>query len=144
MSKDIKDYLHFHLGCEVHSLGGGTAKYRLVGIDYDGSPLFRTITSGFDMVLTDWKLALRPIQSISKEELKEWAIMGGINEQSIKEKHLEAAQKSIQNKGLDALLLDDGHPKLAFQLFRWLLSKDFDVFELIPEGLVIDKTKLLK
>ncbi len=125
MNKDIKDYLHLYLGCEVRPPHGGTIKYRLVGIDYDNEPLFKTIPSGgFAMELSKFKFLLRPVTDRTAEE-KQWL-----------DEHNDFKEKFLQGDTEYELLIE-----WEAERIQYLLSKHFDLFGLIEAGLAIDKTK---
>ena len=119
MNKDIKDYLHLYLGCEIlfdnklwilSKVGGRVIKL--------------TRTGKFNKYVgarpVDVKLILRPLSDMTEEEYIEWhtIVVGDAR---------DATRYFIETDG---------------EKTRYLLSKQFDLFNLIPEGLAIDKTTL--
>lgn len=110
---NFKDVAHLYLGCEV-----------LVGdpngdIDFpELNPrlLCYIIEDTTELVITP---ILRPLSDMTKKEGNEWS--------EIKER----------------CWLDDKLPLHGLaEMTKWLLSKKFDLFELIPNGEAIDKTKI--
>ena len=137
MEKNIKDYLHLHIGCEVVSMDGGKMVYILAGIDSDGTPLFKTKKSGFNQFLSSWKLAVRPLNDMRREEKIEIVT-------SVTYNHVRF---SSDESALGCFDEDKYKNKIARMEFyadevKYLLSKHFDLFGLIPAGLAIDKTTL--
>lgn len=117
MKKDIKDYLHLYLGCEL-SINGNI--YRLRSVDltkkwiafnadgYYGNPIKTNLG-------TNVKPILRKLSSMTEEERNEL--------------------RSLQPAGEDMFWLKNlGMPA------HFLLSRGFDLFGLIEEGLAIEKT----
>jgi len=122
MSKNIADYLHLYLGCEVMLWTDATnpvfepERKRLV-IDakvYDHITLKTALDVGA-------KLILRPLSDMSEEEAKEL----GLND-------------------LAKILYHGTQRVFSFDQVRYLLSKHFDLFNLIGEGLAIDANTLKK
>jgi hypothetical protein len=120
---NIKDYLHLYLGCEVefglnlNNLRRGT----FIGfVDYnriDARIAFRAGPEGRVNVFL-LKPILRPLRDMKEEEMKVLGI-GSVNE-------LEGNIGDLLLKASD---------------FPFLLSKHFDLFDLIDAGLALDKTK---
>lgn len=134
MKKDIKDYLHLYLGCEVKPGDRITEaqKVLLRGVytfdaDYKVN-ICRCQMSTFpgENVLwlehDDFKLILRPLSDMTEEE----------------ETQMIATQDDVKLDGYPEILLkaDSG------ETVRFMLSKGFDLFGLIEAGLAIDKTKI--
>ena len=119
--KDIKDYLHLYLGCEVltndHELGRNKKQRGRTGTfvgfaDYhrmDCRLNFRAGPEGRCNIYL-LKPILRPLSDMTLEERKE-------------------SYRLKDDLGIGTV-----------ELFRWLLSKGFDLFGLIEAGLAIDKT----
>jgi len=122
MTKDIKDYLHLYLGCEV----------MLDSIIESSEPNIKTLTAiqsiapfvvlrdkgdsrqGEWVDMNNCKPILRPLSDMTEEEKKLFGII-----------KIEERSFSIETH---------------FESFRLLLSKHFDLFGLIEAGLAIDKT----
>ena len=136
MSKEIKDYLHLYLGCEVMTLEGQGRlaeitrssncsdrvciffKYTVCKIyEADGSH-DKVISNAHHYYFgsDDIKPILRPLSKMKKKENKELAEIIGLD--TDKEVHIWTPDQ-----------------------FVWLLKKGFDLFGLIESGLAIDKTK---
>lgn len=146
MEKNIKDYLHLYLGCEcimtrpsyhaVHELGlSGDRTFLLGGkfLTYFIEPTTKA----------EVKPILRPLSDLTHQEV--W-VFCNFNEY----------QKLIKYKVHESFLeinWDENEEKdryyhyyfrqLSARQFHFLLSKHFDVFELIESGLAIDSTKQL-
>lgn len=117
MSKEIKDYLHLYLGAEcLANVPNIEVKQRLIIdgdlIGYEGENYFTNIQP-----------LLRKLSDMTGKErslyLSYWD-----NVEVFSSSRVEAATKR------DA------------EATRYLLFKHFDLFNLIPEGLAIDKNKL--
>jgi hypothetical protein len=132
MEKKIEDFLPFYLGCEVKG-SEGTATYILVGVTNDGGALFKT-KEGFSIDPGHgFKILLRQISDMTEEEVNFI--------------FKTATLRSLEIKG------DFSKKKLVLEickrlseqawLFQYLLSKHFDLFNLIPSGLAIDKSKII-
>ena len=128
--KDIKDYLHLYLGCEVMCHYEERSKKG----DYDFKGTFEGIDCGQYQVFHGQKKAflvhkynaknikpiLRPLSDMTENEAKELAEI----------KRSPSAGKTVTRTELYAATT------------HYLLSKHFDLFGLIESGLAIDKTKL--
>lgn len=119
MEKNIKDYLHLYLGCEVLvlDLDGQTFKDKIEDVfDRKHGKGFSIYEFGdcpfddHDEYYQEIKPILRPLSDMTKEE-REYV--------RVKFNHGSA------------------------ESFIWHLSKHFDLFGLIEAGLAIDKTKML-
>lgn len=122
--KQLKDYLHLYLGCELakkdlpDSFKEGARKANVL----DGETRDYFLKSGN----SGWLPILRPLSSMTEEELQECGNM-------------------IYDFSDDPEL--NNHKWQDFEIsapeqFHYLLSKHFDLFNLIPEGLAIDATTL--
>lgn len=133
MKKEIKDYLHHYLGCEVlfekcsyhfvhklHIHQGGRVKLT--------TKLLYNISIGSGIVV---KPLLRLPSDMTKEEgyelcqLMDWRTDGNIFNE-------------IKMHGINGIDVD---LKGQAEFFRILLSKYFDLFGLIESGLAINETK---
>lgn len=157
MKKQLSDYLHFYLGCDVKSRDMGTIHPFTV----INEKTYKLLENG------DFVLLLRPLSDMTKEEclevcklasptawgdyrFKKWiATPDPKNSDSWK-----AYDVTNENSNYsfvvdlidgDITLWDEGDYEntLVNQNYRfWYLSKGFDLFNLIPEGIAIDKTKI--
>ena len=135
--KDIKDYLHLYLGCEVESPHGvGTllsvTNYNHVTVNADGDTYFKT---------DEVKPILRPLSDIRPKEV---ANLIGVYDLAVEKANYESPFFQIQYRD-ENNEQQFKHTYLAHlnpEQFVFLLSNQFDIFELIESGLAIDKTKL--
>ncbi len=166
-TKDIKDYLHLYLGCDVmieawndHAadLGYQEKEPRLL------LPSLLTLINNQDVTA---KPILRHIFKITYEEKKElWRLIFSdkLNSTRLGERALDFTGRTIfkdenthyqrpryiMMQGLERLAIEKDctiwadcdlhawrHNK--HELTRWLLSKGFDLFNLIESGLAIEK-----
>lgn len=122
--KNIEDYLHLYLGCDL--LIEDQLVVQLVGFEQNGRsfyPVIRNKKNWDKAVVNDLsliQLSLRPLSDMTDEEKYKLQNMVGALE-----------YHHFKNDGICSPIA-----------FRFLLSKHFDLFNLIPEGLAIDKTKL--
>jgi hypothetical protein len=117
--KDIKDYLHLYIGCDVVDEYGGNKVGKLVGI---------TPKHGIILHKTEWKLEFHEFKPILRQ----------LNDMTEEEK---VERKRLMNSGTDGV-----HVVVisvdSFESMRYLLSIGMDLFGLIPEGLAIDSKTL--
>lgn len=174
MSKDknIKDYLHLYLGCEVQTnikIAQGEhkpfklAKAKLVDVDINGAYLIGLILENdTDMEIyqpNEVKLILRPLSDMTEEEFTEvvmihWGISRDIIEQKISriERTKEVKQNTkfgtsipyvaFDKEGKHYMTATFSDKSCTPEQFQYLLSKHFDLFRLIESKLAIDKTTL--
>lgn len=137
MKNAIKDYLHLYLGCQVDwkkfpDNESYSRNYRDLGtlacISIHGDVVIETKDSQFHRKLKDVKLVLRPLSDMTKEEANFLDAMA-------------KAQKDGQVKPANCEFVT-GIRTTSAEALRVLLSKGFDLFNLIPEGLAIDKADL--
>lgn len=112
-SKNIKDYLHLYLGCD-------TDKGKLIGIELNKAICMMNDLSIVEGNIYNLKPILRPLSDMTEEE----------------EKEMFATQDDVKLEGFPQILLkaDSG------ETFRYMLSKGFDLFDLIDAGLAIKKS----
>lgn len=155
--KELKDYLHLYLGCEVELNNGGSKVYnrKLVAVGGVDDELYCKLRLGkagkgqlvHGIFLKEGRVKplLRPLSDMTEEEMRGWALIAAPRENMtddyIKKSH-EDFLKQVSKKGLDAFEVNSGEFHLAFELTHYLLSLHFDLFGLIESGLAIDKTKL--
>lgn len=124
MEKNIKDYLHLYLGCDVKSLSGGTMIYTLTGVGRKQAMFNDGYGNEMWLAENDYKIILRPLSDMNKDEEHEY----------------EATKKVIKASPVHQI----GVVVNTHESTRYLLSKHFDLFGLIESGLAIDKTTLKK
>lgn len=116
MKKDIKDYLHLYLGCEIitHSVDGKQVAKQILNTSW-----LDEIQRGYNPV----KPILRPLSNMTEEEGKE----------------AESAWNEFMGFGET---ISRGMNCAHANRIKYLLSKGFDLFGLIEAGLALDKTTL--
>lgn len=122
--KEIKDYLHLYLGCEIKCTGGHyEGEVAIInGVTKTHITVEGSIKSDFNVIVYEtfynyWKPILRPLSDMTLDEM---AI--------------------LQIDGLDDLKGNLGDLLMKTTDFLMLLHWGFDIFDLIPAGLAIDKT----
>ena len=114
MKKELKDYLHLYLGCEI-DISGQREILDSVAKSGQIETLFRGYLRNYrDLSDEDIAPILRPLSDMTDEE----------------------AQEVYTIKGKNAFNNFEG------ETTKHLLSKHFDLFGLIEAGLAIDKTTL--
>lgn len=123
--KDIKDYLHLYLGCRALLPNGKIDTLDYVEIEQGVYfPSKGTDTEDFGHnLLSEVKPILRPLSDMTEEEMLEAVSIGGLFYRG------ESVKAFIANWTC-----------YSGEVTRYLLSKSFDLFNLIPEGLAIDST----
>lgn len=141
MKKDIKDYLHLYVGCEVsreHS-ESRSKKFiehgRLVGVSASEVEVGETVAvidAGLDhfheWYVSETKPLLRPLSDMKEEEAAHIDRMA-------------RRQKDGQVTPANTKFVTGIRTETAEALV-YLLSKSFDLFGLIEDGLAIDKTQI--
>lgn len=129
MNKDINDYIHLYLGCEIlfdnkiwtlDKVGGRTCK--LIRVDQ--------FNKFIEIYPSQGKLILRPISDMTNDEWKEFEDILG-----------KDFSKMIV---IDSASKEDSFVRIChtFNGTAYMLSKQFDLFGLIDAGFAIDKTKI--
>lgn len=129
MKKELKDYVHLYLGCDINT--GGQIE-RLKSVDENGNieTLFRGhLINYYNINDYECKLILRPLSSLSNEEAANIGILP-------KKEWYESTQEErikwlYDNKDKEIYSPKD---------FMYLLSIGIDLFNLIESGLAIDTT----
>lgn len=130
-SKKIEDYLHLYLGCEVERFGRSGKAYGKD--DLTGDVIHEIYADIYPYYI---KLLLRPLSDITDEEAwtcLEYCDAGGRNTP-------KCALTSPVCTLTDPTFNSNLSPDQWFLATKYLLSKHFDLFGLIPAGLAIDKT----
>lgn len=120
--KDLKDFIHLYLGCEyIIAFGNGNTTSPLK-IDGD------TINNFSKGRIVNIKLLLRPLSSMTEEEAEQIGIWNW--------------WKANGDTDIDMSKIYWISQTFLPSHFVSLLSKGFDLFGLIEEGLAIDSSKL--
>lgn len=138
--KDIKDYLHYYLGCEVECPHGkgmliSVSNYDHITVTGDGDKYYKP---------KEVKPILRPLSDMTEEEGREYAQHYGIKGHhpvTITEEN-GYVKVSIGYKDHMASLFPLSPHGQKPESLHYLLSKHFDLFGLIESNLAIDKSKL--
>lgn len=123
--KDIKDYLHLYLGCDCDRSG------RLERIDYSF-----LVWCENNHRLKDVKPILRALSDMTEEEIQ--TLYGIYNSGKECKPHLLKTWYSNFNWHY----ADASQHRVRFDAIPFLLSRGFDLFNLIPDGLAINKSSL--
>jgi hypothetical protein len=129
----IRDILHLYLGakCNVEGIGK-YGWYRL-------SPAILTSVENGEITV---KPILRQLSSMTEEEAKDFCEMEGWGRDL---ENIVVTDGAIDFKrvvGSRTETCITRFTRCRPEMFRWLLSKHFDLFNLIPEGLAIDADTL--
>lgn len=145
--KELKDYLHLYLGCDfMHDSGkfggfisGINFHHATVNIKTEEAknhPRLKDHPSlGFEkkvILIERIKPILRPLSDMTEEEADYIIEHTKLKEVSMGRSEKEFAINIAERWTANADVL------------AWLLSKHFDLFNLIPEGLAIDKSTINK
>ena len=136
MTKELKDYLHLYPGCTV-STPYGECKLLYFKPHVDERQYNPVVVDRGDNVfafkLDEVMLHLRPLSDMKVDEFHE-IFEAGFADSFCKNKIANISDSLwILHKTIGEIGDFDTVPKL--------LAKGFDLFNLIPEGLAIDKTK---
>lgn len=157
MTKNIKDYLHLYNGCTIRRFNKhiGTLDGKLCGFKDGFNESYILVNHGMNIVRVGWneefKPILRPLSSMTDDEAIEvckfetpkgrW---GDIEIEEIRDNKIWYLDGSMfHGDGIseyeDCFIYFN---QLDSEQFRFLISKHFDLFGLIKEGLAIDATTL--
>jgi hypothetical protein len=144
--KNLKDYLHLYLGCHC-VVDGRPAIIDSVSTNKHIDTVTAQFTDTNDQYdwavyndLSEVKLLLRPLSDMTEQEFKE--IFKPIQPGDVTDEDFKEAMQHLIKNGIDAFDFEGVSAQIVFEYTRLLLSKGFDIFELIPSGLAIDKTTL--
>lgn len=114
--RQLKHYAHLYLGCELISKATNEVTGKLEGV-VGNMAHFRISGVWYSAPIEDYKISLKLLESMTEEEKKEYSNM-------VPDSHNGASSFS---------------PWINLNSKRtlWALSKHFDLFNLIPEGLAI-------
>jgi len=160
--KDIKDYLHLYLGCkfvlrirETNEISGE--------MNFTVDALAAALTNKKEDTIVPL-LLLRPLSDMTEEECtdvytteRDRLLHDQTQDYDIR--RANGCWKIVRLDLIDTTLFitdnaivykvteDNGKPMIEYtrnlpDIFHYLLSKHFDLFDLIPSGLAIDSTKV--
>jgi hypothetical protein len=152
MEKKLKDYLHLYLGCQLLVIETGDT----VSFDeIDTTSLWQVwtkdrkyiTTGGNGFTYEEIKPILRPLDTMTEEEMKDFIGWDKINEM-YKEVSFEKRKLGIEvNYGIDTGegIEHQSHTICFYELsatqFLWLLKNHFDIFSLIPSNLALPQSE---
>ena len=118
MKKELKDYLHLYLGCDVY-MDNPHAAFHKDTLDVD---LLERLYN--DLPMKCYKLILRPLSDMTEDE----------------EKYVGLGLKAGT---ANASMLKSGYfHSTTPKVFYYLLSKHFDLFGLIESGLAVNAAEI--
>lgn len=152
MSKDIKDYLHLYLGCEVYNPTYPMWRFRLVaisGVEAGKNIRLEVIIDEQEGPYPDtgwcWperlKLILRSLSDMTEEEMKQVAwLQFNYKAEDVRGKDRHGNIKVVNKSPFYYWInpIRNTNPETTL----YLLSKHFDLFGLIEAGIALDKTTL--
>lgn len=130
MEKKIEDYLHLYLGCDIQY------QWHEDIITTNLSARFISECVG-SLACSNIKPLLRPLSSMTEEEYAQCAMIV-FQKDGIK----NIKTSAILGEGIIRYGIKPDSVIGCFELTKYLLSKHFDLFNLIPDGLAIDKSKI--
>lgn len=129
MKKELKDYLHLYLGCEVLTNEGKGILIAVFNQDDGVISELVSLSDGGDPDSIEWvKPILRLLSDMTEDEFYEFKKLADNDASEL------AYIENVVN--IHTTLFHE------FEATRYLLSKGFDIFSLIPAGLAINKTTL--
>jgi hypothetical protein len=147
MKKDIKDYLHLYLGCETDQ----GVLIGMVNCDNDKEDIqcVCLMKEGglVNGAIKNIKPLLRPLDDMTEEEGYEvlrrqhsYDVMPTQGQYEVADRYLAYRLDYVHRNSKVFYQRRPVVPKTP-EATRYLLSKGFDLFQLIESGLAIDKTK---
>jgi hypothetical protein len=129
MDKNIKDYLHFYLGCmcEGSPIKAKSFHAQLQQIDVNGYCILADMSLTRHLSSAFVKPILRPFTDITDEEIDE--VWNGHEPKHVLKMEYSDGRNVRQ-------------VALCSERTRYFLSRGFDLFGLIEAGLALDKTKI--
>jgi hypothetical protein len=146
-SKDLQSHLHLYIGCEVYvfpdsTLSDGWLKMKVAEMPDLQYKYTLSIDNYHHTIERAYKPILRPLSSMAEEEAVEIydKLYPHVGDSQTNTKKAFIIQQYCFGKGM----YDENYQRLSDSLayFPLLLSMGFDLFELIPAGLAIDKNTL--
>jgi len=144
MSKQLIDYLHYHIGCEVLIV---KSCYNLVHEYEIHEGETRVLNADLLWALTRndkkciYQLLLKPLFLITKEQIADLlGVEGFIKRGNYSAPFFQIEFETLDNTwGYKHRYITD----LNADQFHFLLKEGYDIFQLIEEHLALDKTKFL-
>jgi hypothetical protein len=146
--KKIEDYIHLYIGCEVMfcAIEGVPYKCKLVGVTTDSEGAHRIqlaeIEDDGELGSIFWDHLefidpiLRPLDSMTEEEAIELLCL------TVPTTYVDVKKGGIaygtEEAGVEYLFF----ASIDASRFKWLLSKGFDLFGLITDGLALNRNTI--
>ena len=165
--KQLKDYAHLYIGCEIEldkqkfkEPAPDDRRFQLTAVDVGfGSDSFKVKHLGwytFDgSPIHHDKLVLRRLRDITDEEFIDICKIEGMVNAEIRTRNGKISIHAVDDSYSLNLIFNDPSQNIylqkygavialakTFEINRYLLSKGFDLFGLIPSGIAIDKITL--
>ena len=142
-SKKIEDYLHLYYGAEfrITWVANTRRPYRYAPSFISAGNIYRILKCISDPKYYSFKMFLRPLSDMTEEEMKEIVLINYNMRNTLQTANLIGYKIQFIGSGFKS----EGEIDLLncnAETFKYLLSKSFDLFNLIESGLAIDKTKL--
>lgn len=144
----LKDIIHFYYGCRAsfdNKQGTINGIYHLAS---NKRPQVRfvyntgTYNRWVDVWVSDIKLLLRPLSSMTEEEAKDFILIThAVNREQIR--YAEARKNQLEFR-IDDTYGEIQWSQLSSLEFVYLIQSGYDMFQFISRGLAIDITKLNK
>lgn len=117
--KQLKDYIHLYLGCDFQAdnSSGSINSYTIYHIN------------AYWEMYQNFKLLLRPLSSMTEDE-----------KDGLRHADRLATSQNILPEIRASRLTNYHFTQKSAEITRYLLSRGFDLYDLIPAGLAIDKT----
>ena len=131
---ELKDVIHFYLGCEIQFRDKSVGKLTAVLNTHNGTWVS---TIDYGLPKSEWhhsdiiKLILRPLSDMTEEEKKEVKKISSVSQGINLLPEIPAGR-----------LLNIYHPSCAPQMIKYLLSRGFDIFNLHQHQLCIFKSEI--
>lgn len=131
MEKQLKDYLHFYLGCDIQLPVSESPETKGVVKLTPEYLLAMYVHNEWDYA----KLILRKLSSMTEEEC--WYSQNNFGHfvKGTSDEYIKNRLHCIKESYME-------FRNIMPDQFRWLLSKHFDLFDLIPAGLAIEASTI--
>lgn len=180
MERDIKDYLHLYIGCQVKRTDIDDYGWTLVGVSASEVEPGRTVAIIGGPVFQEWyaeetRPILRPLSDMIEDDFKEfakpksfavyqsyWYACERETDPEFEGDIVEHIQDACDDDPENVIMFNTRDKSISYgwisydevyhsfstkehaDWFKFLLSKGFDLFNLIPDGLAIDATTINK
>lgn len=144
MNIQLKDVIHFYLGCEIH-VNGEELNYIMTGISYDDTngkwwAYFENTELGYAMI-DNCQPILRRLSNMTESDAIYMARLVAVYDEF---KNIEYYPNQLGGHVVkwDYDTWSTDERVWSYKQFQFLLRNGYDLFELIESNQAIDKTKL--